>query len=144
MLLKRITNDFWYNDLVGVVSTATGDYDAASTLPQLHTLEPFLDIIEDQRAPHLSRHPNLSVHHVFDEEEMKDMWNLWMSNHISWLRSRKLVECEKLRLKGPPENSNLTIIAAALGSILFLSKHFVWETLDGIKIEPPFEGRELP
>ena len=81
---------------MGVLSTAAGYYDAASTLPRLHKLESFIEIVRDQRARHLCRHQNLSVHRVFDEHDMKEIRNLWMNDHTSLMKEQRLEEYEKL------------------------------------------------
>ena len=88
-LQKLLENakELWHSKLMVVVPTATVFYGATSTLPRLHKLESFLDIIEDQRARRLFRHPNLSVQHIFDENAMTDIRDLWMRDHTRWMKA---------------------------------------------------------
>ena len=89
-LLEQLVNVFWFDNLMGIVATTTGYYDAASTLPQLHKMETFLEVIEEQRARHLSRHPELDVNAIFCEYDMQEIYGTWRDDHTSWMNAEKL------------------------------------------------------
>ena len=65
-------DELWFRKMNGVVPAATGYYDTASTLPQLHKLEALL-VIEDQRARQRRRRPDLKTNHIFSDDGMKEI-----------------------------------------------------------------------
>ena len=96
MLLAQPVNEFWFNKLKPIVATTTGYYDAAGTLPQLHKMETFLEVIENQRARHLLRHPELDINAIFSEHDMNGLHTTWLGDHKSWMNAEKLNKYEKV------------------------------------------------
>ena len=56
-----------------IVATSTGCYEAATAMPRLEKMEAFLEIIQEQRALHLRRHPEMAADSVFSEAHMKEI-----------------------------------------------------------------------
>ena len=89
-LLNRLVNVFWFGKLMAMVATTTDCYDEASALPQLHKMETFLEVIENQRARHLLRHPELDINAVFSDDDMREIYNTWLNDHPRWINTKKL------------------------------------------------------
>ena len=90
-LLENIV-DICFRTLNCTVSTATGCYSAASTLPSLHKLEAVSELIVHKRARHLRRHPNLKTNRVFNDDAMTESWHACMNDRTSWRKELKLHE----------------------------------------------------
>ena len=54
-------------------------------------LEALLEIIDEQRARHLSRHPHLATVAVFDEKGMREIVNTWQHDYRTWMYSDDMV-----------------------------------------------------
>ena len=89
-LLEKIAHEFWFNKLARIVATSTGCYEAATAMPRLEKMEAFLEIIQEQRALHLRRHPEMAADSVFGEPDMKEIHETWMKDYESWMNAAKL------------------------------------------------------
>ena len=78
-----------------IVATSTGCYEAATAMPRLEKMEAFLEIIQEQRALHLRRHPEMAADSVLSEAHMKEIHSTWMNDHHSWMKADKLREYEQ-------------------------------------------------
>ena len=58
-VLEKISREYMWGDVSHVLATTTGCWDMASPLPPLEKLERFLEIIEQQRALHIERNPQI-------------------------------------------------------------------------------------
>ena len=84
-LLEKIAHEFWFDKLARIVATSTGCYEAATALPRLEKMEAFLEIIQDQRARHLQRHPEMAADSIFSEAGMKEIFEKWMGDYDNWM-----------------------------------------------------------
>jgi hypothetical protein len=98
-LLEKIANEFLFGKLANIVATATGCYDAAAASNVLKKLEAFLQIMSEQRARYLSRHPDVPADAVFSKNQMEQLHNEWMHDYQSWMNANKIELYERL-LKG--------------------------------------------
>ena len=64
-LLEKIVQEFWFGKLAPIVATTRGCYEAAKALPLLEKMEAFLEVIQEQRARHLQRHPEMAADSIF-------------------------------------------------------------------------------
>jgi len=94
-LLEKIAREFWFDKLARIVATTTGCYEAATALPLLEKMEAFLEVIQEQRARHLQRHPQMTADSIFSEADMKEIVAEWMGDYSSWMNTEKLREYEQ-------------------------------------------------
>ena len=107
----KFAHEFWFNKLARIVATSTGCYEAATALPRLEKMEAFLEIIQEQRALHLRRHPEMAADSVFSEAHMKEIHSTWMNDHHSWMKADKLREYEQQLAsthRGAPQQAHQT------------------------------------
>ena len=76
ILVKRISQEFLPNELSTVLSNSTGTYQAGASLAPVEKLEAFLTIVEEQRAQHLERHPDIDTMQVFSDADEVDPQHL--------------------------------------------------------------------
>jgi hypothetical protein len=67
-LLEKISKDFLFGKVANIVATATGCYEVATSPHAVAKLEAFLQIVQEQRALHLRRHPDLAADVVFPDK----------------------------------------------------------------------------
>ena len=73
-LLEQIAKEFLYNKVGRMIVTNDGCYEAAASVNNLDKLEVYLQVIQDQRAKHLVRRPDLPPDAVFDSWDMEEIY----------------------------------------------------------------------
>ena len=62
----------------------------ATSLPAVEKLEAFLEIIQDQRARHLRRNPEMPANAIFSNHDIAEINKDWMNDYTSWMNTEKL------------------------------------------------------
>ena len=89
-VLEQIGTEFLFDKVANIVASSTGCYEVASVPCIVQKLESFLEIIEEQRSRHLSRHPALLSDAVFTHEDMLEIHRTWMEDHESWMNAETI------------------------------------------------------
>ena len=95
-VLENISQQYMWGKLARILATTTGCWDMAMPLPAVEKLEAFLEIIEEQRARHLSRNPGMSANAIFSSHDMKEIHKNWMEEG-DWMSLDKAREYRRLR-----------------------------------------------
>ena len=72
-LLEKIAKEFLYDKVSRMIVTTDGCYEAAASVNNLDKLEVYLQVIQDQRAKHLRRRPDLTLDAVFTKWDMEEI-----------------------------------------------------------------------
>ena len=80
-LLDNIAKEYLFGKVANIMATATGCYEAAMAPDFIEKLEALLEIIQEQRARHLRRHPHLATDTVFYGDTMNENHNEWMHDY---------------------------------------------------------------
>ena len=99
-VLEKLSKEYLFGKVGHIVSTSTGCYEAASALPVIEKLETFLEIIQEQRAHHLQRHPEVAADAVFTDADMQEIHKTWMDDYKNWMQPVTVAEYEWYRDKG--------------------------------------------
>jgi hypothetical protein len=95
-LLEKIAKEFLYDKVSRMIVTPDGCYEAAASVNNLDKLEVYLQVIQDQRAKHLVRRPDLPPDAVFDSWDMEEIYKTWMDDYTSWMNPKNIEEYEVL------------------------------------------------
>jgi len=119
-VLEQIWQQYLWDKPSRVLATATSCYDAAASLPDMEKLEAFLEIIEEQRAQHLSRHPEMPANAIFSRHDMQEIYKEWMDGG-NWMSCDKASEYHRLcrsRQRGDGQKAH-QMRRQAFGAFLF-------------------------
>ena len=95
-LLEQIAKEFLYNKVGRMIVTNDGCYEAAASVNNLDKLEVYLQVIQDQRAKHLQRRPDLAPDAVFTKWDMEEIHKSWMEDYRSWMNPKSIEDYEVL------------------------------------------------
>ena len=95
-LLEKIAKEFLYDKVSRMIVTPDGCDEAAASVNNLDKLEVYLQVIQDQRAKHLVRRPDLPPDAVFDSWDMEEIYKTWMDDYTSWMNPKNIEEYEVL------------------------------------------------
>ncbi len=93
-LLENIAKEYLFGKVANIVATARGCYEAATAPDVIEKLEALLEIIQEQRARHLRRHPHLATDRVFDGDHMHEIHKEWMHDDRTWMNADTVREYE--------------------------------------------------
>ena len=95
-LLEKIVKEFLFDKVSRIVVTTDGCYEAAASGNNLDKLEVYLQVIEDQRAKHLQRRPDLAPDAVFTKWDMEEIHKTWLEDYRSWMNPKSIEDYEDL------------------------------------------------
>ena len=99
-VLEWITRDMLWNKVANIRTWPHGCYVAFIAPHITEKLEEFLRVVEEQRGNHLRRTPNARYDDTFNDDDMKEIYNTWITHHALWMNQKTHNEWKALRNRG--------------------------------------------